>query len=92
MMGYPCLVNGNLTTAIEGMFTLQELIMLLLLVEIHPHEKRKSVFQCKIFGSRQSGKSTIVRALVGKQDNVSVFCCHVIHKLLIMISGASSTG
>lgn len=53
MMGYSSLVNGNLITAIE---------------EVQFHDKRKSVYRCKVFGSRRSGKTTIVRGLVGKHQ------------------------
>ena len=52
-------------------------------VEVHFHDDRKNVYRCKVFGSRKSGKTTIVRGLVGKQEVIfTPTVCVITHTLV----------
>ena len=61
-------------------------------IEVQFHDKRKSVYRCKVFGSRKSGKTTIVRGLVGKHEVIIIYV-HIISNHLISIPlGTGNTG
>lgn len=91
MMGYSSLVNGNLITAIEGEWRAYGYMVytLMMCVEVQFHDKRKSVYRCKVFGSRRSGKTTIVRGLVGKHQ--VTFIVYYIQSSLICPLGTDNT-
>ena len=36
--------------------------------EIRPHERHKSVFRCCVFGSKNAGKTSFIRGLIGKDQ------------------------
>lgn len=53
-MGYPVLERGTLASALQ---------------EVRPHERQKSVYRCRVLGSKNCGKTTFVRGLVGKEQS-----------------------
>ena len=53
-MGYPILERAPLASA---------------LTEVQPHEREKTVYRCRVMGNMESGKSSFVRGLVGKENS-----------------------
>ena len=43
------------------------------LTEVRPHERQKSVYRCRVMGSKNCGKTTFVRGLIGKEQVNSKF-------------------
>ena len=94
LMGYSSLANGSLITAIEGKWSLVNCLIVYVhlwhCIEIQFHDKRKSVYRCKVFGSRRSGKTTIVRGLVGKHEVRTILL--FMYNLMSITLGTDNTG
>ena len=57
--------------ALTGYLVLEKESLAAALLEIRPHERHRSVFRCCVFGSKNAGKTSFIRGLIGK-DQVTI--------------------
>ena len=60
------------------------------LTEVRPHERQKSVYRCRVMGSKDCGKTTFVRGLIGKEQVNSKFLRRSFLPLIILSSSLPS--